>query len=98
MPSELNRADAIEEMETACRFLRELGDTYPKGSMERSALKQARFAYSWIYVNEDLRQRFLAFFEHIDGPPTEEELARWSQFDEGPRTSSPIASHKNDGD
>ena len=78
--SETNKTSPIEEMEEACRFLRDLADTYPTGSLERNALKQARFAYSWIYVNEDLRKKFLDSMVHIHSPPTEEELARWQKF------------------
>jgi hypothetical protein len=57
-------------------LLHELLDNLSHESDVRQALKTAILTYSWLYLRDDLRTRFIEFKEHLHDPLTVEQLQR----------------------
>ena len=70
-PSKASAVDA--EIRATCAVLEAIAQQYPKGSPERTALREASLAFSYLKLHETLKTSYASFRQHLHGPLPEEQ-------------------------
>ena len=70
-PSKPPSADAMDrEIRATCRILESVAKRYPRGSVERSAIRAAADAFIYLRLHEGLKQSYEAFRKSCTKPLT----------------------------
>ena len=72
-PSKAGAADA--EIRATCAVLESIALQYPQGSAERTALREASLAFSYLKLHETLKTSYESFRQHLGKPLPEEQQA-----------------------